>query len=203
MGKPHRSSYIIITFHFSACHFSLSLSFCWPKNLFFFFFSWETPFPINDDWRSLSDYHAQGLQKLFQFLTSALCLSNQVGFQPMLLYILSLESLAALKILWSKLFNLHKNLVWSMFPFQSRVLGDLFSLSCRDQGQRDKNTSLSLQYIFEAIWTLSTLTSAVSSSGGRRAKTLQKSLKVYLKLEGLAFEGKTNTGYLSGYRIWF
>lgn len=78
-----------------------------------------------------------------------------------------------------------------------------FSLSCRDQGQKDKNTSLSLQCESEAIWTLSGLISAVSSSGGRRAKTLQKSLKVHLKLEDLAFEGKTNTGYLSGHGIWF
>lgn len=34
MGTCHRSSYIIITFHFLACHFSPSLAFCWPKNLF-------------------------------------------------------------------------------------------------------------------------------------------------------------------------
>lgn len=34
MGKPHRSSYIIIAFHFAACHFSLSLAFCWANNFF-------------------------------------------------------------------------------------------------------------------------------------------------------------------------
>lgn len=73
---------------------------------------------------------------------------------------------------------------WGLFPFPVEIKG---------KGRWDEDISLSLQYGSEVIRTSSGFTSAVSSSGGEKAKTLQESPEVSQKLGNLAFERTTNT----------
>lgn len=153
MGKPHRSSYIIITFHFSTCHFLPSFSILLAQESLFFFFSWERPlFPSMMIGYPCLTTMTRACRSCFSFSHLHYACQSRLGFSQcfFISYLWSpwqlseyfgLSYLIFTKILYGVCFHSKAESLGTFFPFpveikgrRIKILHFLYSMNLRQSG---------------------------------------------------------------------